>query len=159
VNIEFNEFCRTLVVNAPDAIIYADSKGLIQFWNHGAERLFGYSQQEVLGQTLDLIIPENLRKRHWDGYAQTMKTGRTRYGAGDLLSVPAQRKNGIRVSVEFTILPLHDRNSQICGIAAVLRDVSKQYQEIKQLRAEVAARHIDQNPERQNQKSTERSRS
>ena len=88
-----------------------------------------------------------------------MKTGRTRYGAGDLLSVPAQRKNGIRVSVEFTILPLHDRNSQICGIAAVLRDVSKQYQEIKQLRAEVAARHIDQNPERQNQKSTERSRS
>ncbi|MBV8591968.1 MAG: PAS domain S-box protein, partial [Acetobacteraceae bacterium] len=108
MHVDFDHFCRTLARQAPDAIIYADATGLIAFWNQGAERIFGFSAAEALGQSLDIIIPENLRKRHWDGFAATMRTGNSRYGLGDLLAVPALRKDGTRISVEFTILPFHD---------------------------------------------------
>ncbi|HEY5085819.1 MAG TPA: PAS domain S-box protein, partial [Gemmatimonadaceae bacterium] len=90
-SLDLDRFSRTLVRDAPDAVIYADAGGVIRFWNSAAERIFGFSEAEALGQSLDLIIPENLRARHWNGYAETMRTGKTRYGAGDLLAVPAQR--------------------------------------------------------------------
>jgi PAS domain S-box-containing protein len=138
--IDIDEFCRKLVSNASDAIIYADADGLVRFWNHGAERMFGFSQSDALGKSLDIIIPEQLRKRHWDGYARTMRTGVTRYGAGDVLAVPAIRKDDLRISVEFTILPFTNRDGQVIGIAAILRDVSSRFKEIKELRARLAAR-------------------
>jgi PAS domain S-box-containing protein len=81
---------------------------MIRFWNRGAERIFGFSEEEALERSLDIIIPKNLRKRHWDSYAETMRTGITRYGAGDVLAVPALRKDGTRVSIEFSILPFRD---------------------------------------------------
>lgn len=130
-------FCRTLIEDAPDAIVYADVGGMIRFWNHGAERIFGYSASEAIGNSLDLIIPENLRKRHWDSYAQTMRTGKTRYGAGDVLAVPACRKDGTRVSIEFSILPFRDHQGHMIGVVAILRDVSKRFAELKALRKEV----------------------
>lgn len=136
---EIDRFYRTLAREAPDAIVYADAEGVIAFWNKGAERLFGFSEAEALGKTLDIIIPEALRKRHWDGYAATVRSGTTRYGSGDLLSVPALRKDGARISVEFTILPLRDRDDRILGIAATLRDVTKQFEEMKALRKQAAA--------------------
>ncbi len=132
-------FCRALIEDAPDAIVYADADGMIRFWNHGAERIFGFAQSEALGRSLDLIIPENLRQRHWDGYAQTMRTGQTRYGAGDLLAVPGLRKDGTRISIEFSILPFRDGEGRMLGIAAILRDVSKRFEELKALRRELAA--------------------
>ncbi len=132
---ELDRFCRTLVQQAPDAIIYADAKGLIAFWNRGAERIFGYSSQEAVGQSLDIIIPENLRERHWKGYDATMRTGRSRYGAGDVLAVPALRKDGTRMSIEFTVLPYQDAGGAMIGIAAILRDVTKRFVELKELRA------------------------
>jgi PAS domain S-box-containing protein len=128
------DFCPTLVNEAADAIIYSDKDGLIRFWNKGAERIFGFSKADAIGHSLDIIIPENLRKRHWDGYAETMRTGRTRYGDGDVLAVPALRKDGKRVSIEFTILPFHDKDGRIAGIAAILRDVTKRFEELKALR-------------------------
>ena len=131
-------FCRSLVADAPDAIIYADADRLVRYWNHGAERLFGFSSDEALGESLDLIIPENLRKRHWEGYARTMQTGLTRYGQGDVLAVPALRKDGSRVSVEFTILPFRDNEGKMRGIGAILRDVTKRYRELKALKLAVA---------------------
>jgi len=115
---------------------------LVRFWNHGAERIFGFSQLDALGRSLDIIIPEQLRKRHWDGYARTMRTGITRYGANDVLAVPAVRKDGLRISVEFTILPFTDQGGQVIGIAAVLRDVSARFKEIKGLRAKLAAARV-----------------
>jgi PAS domain S-box-containing protein len=57
------------VRNVLDAIIYADAQGVIAFWNTGAERIFGYSESEAIGKSLDVIVPENLRKRHWEGFA------------------------------------------------------------------------------------------
>ena len=134
-----DEFCRTLLEDAPDAIIYADVGGMIRFWNRGAERIFGHTEAEVLGRSLDVIIPEPLRARHWDAYAETMRTGTTRYGAGDVLAVPAVRKDGTRVSIEFSILLFRSREGHMLGAAAILRDVSKRFEETRALRSELAA--------------------
>lgn len=136
---DIDRFYRTLVRDAPDAIIYADANGAIAFWNKGAERIFGFSEAEAIGQSLDIIIPENLRQRHWDGFAETVQTGKTRYGDGDVLAVPALRKDGSRISIEFTILPFIDRTGRILGMAAILRGVTKRFEELKALRKEVAA--------------------
>lgn len=133
-------FAVRLLRDAPDAIVYADANGIIQFWNAGAERIFGFSESQALGQSLDIIIPENLRKRHWDGFNETIRTGNTRYGAGDLLAVPALRRDGTRISVEFTIVPFRDENGTIAGIAAVMRDVTKRFEEMKSLRRQLAQR-------------------
>jgi PAS domain S-box-containing protein len=139
MNFDLDRFYRTLTREAADAVIYADATGLIAFWNKGAERIFGFSEAEALGKSLDIIIPENLRRRHWDGYEITMQTGKTRYGNGDLLAVPALRKDRTRISIEFTILPFQDDAGRILGIAAILRDVTKRFEEMKTLRAELAA--------------------
>jgi PAS domain S-box-containing protein len=136
---DLEEFYRKLTAEAPDAIIYADAEGLIRFWNAGAERIFGFSQFDALGNTLDIIIPQRLRQRHWEGYARTIRTGVTRYGAGDVLAVPAIRKDGLRISVEFTILPFTSREGQVIGIAAILRDVSIRFREINDLREKLVA--------------------
>src|ERR1043166_7261872 len=138
---DVDRFYRTLVREAPDAIIYADAQGIISFWNKGAERIFGFSESEAIGKSLDIIVPENLRKRHWDGFAESVRTGKTRYGSGDILAVPALRKDGTRISIEFTILPFPDRTGRILGMAAILRDVTQRFEELKQLRAE-AATHV-----------------
>jgi PAS domain S-box-containing protein len=135
---DLDQICRQVVTQAADAILYADDQGLIRLWNAGAERIFGYSEAEALGQSLDIIIPENQRQRHWDGFGRTLATGVTRYGAGSLLSVPAIRKDGSRLSVEFTILPFHDEGGRMIGMAAILRDVTVRFEELKELRKRLA---------------------
>ncbi|MBO0738373.1 MAG: PAS domain S-box protein, partial [Alphaproteobacteria bacterium] len=90
---DVNRFCRILAQETPDAVIYADADGVIRFWNTGAQRIFGFSEPEATGRSIDMIIPENLRTRHWAGFNETMRTGSTRYGAGDILAVPALRKD------------------------------------------------------------------
>jgi PAS domain S-box-containing protein len=132
-------FAAALLAGMPDAIVYADAQGAIRFWNQGATRIFGFTADEAMGQSLDLIIPEAQRKRHWDGYDETMRTGKTRYGEGQLLSVPALRKDGSRISVEFTIVPFKDESGAMAGIAAVMRDVSARFNELRTLRQEIAA--------------------
>jgi PAS domain S-box-containing protein len=138
MSLDVERFADTLVNAMPDAVIYADAGGVIRFWNKGAERIFGFDETEAVGQSLDIIIPENLRQRHWDGYVKTMRTGETRYGAGDLLAVPALRRDGSRISVEFTIVPFHDDAGRMKGIAAVMRDVTARFEEMKALRKEAA---------------------
>lgn len=135
---EPERFARDLVRHAADAIIYADADGIIRFWNEAAARIFGFTAAAAIGQSLDIIIPENLRQRHWDGYRATVRTGQTRYGAGDLLAVPARRQDGARISVEFTILPFRDGEGRMIGIAAILRDVTRRFEEMKALRAQLA---------------------
>ena len=130
---------ETIVRAAADAIVYADADGVIRFWNGGAERIFGYAAAEAVGQSLDIIIPERLRARHWEGFRRVMQSGKSRYGAGDLLAVPAQRKDGARLSVEFTIVPLRDDAGRMRGMAAILRDVTRRFNEMKALREQLAA--------------------
>ncbi|WP_395455946.1 PAS domain-containing protein [Azospirillum melinis] len=129
------------LLNSPaEAIVYSDREGLIRFWNAGAERVFGFTAEEASGQSLDIIIPERQRQRHWEGYDEVMKTGVSRYGSGDMLSVPALRKDGSRISVEFTIVPLKDADGTMLGMASVMRDVSARFEELKTLRRQAAGR-------------------
>lgn len=127
-----------LLTSASDAIIATDRDGAVTFWNPGAERIFGFSSNEAMGHPLDFIIPENLKARHWAGYRHTMATGESRYGAGDLLSVPALTKSGQRISVEFTIVMLRDERGLPDGTVAVLRDVTRNFAEKLALRHEIA---------------------
>jgi PAS domain S-box-containing protein len=128
----------SIVSASADAVVAADRSGIIRLWNPGAERIFGHGV-EAIGQSLDLIIPERLRAAHWGGWRRVVETGRSRYGDGDLLSVPAVRKNGERISVEFTIVPLKDEAGRMVGMAALMRDVTKRFEEIKALRRQLAA--------------------
>jgi PAS domain S-box-containing protein len=125
---------ETLLQTMSDAIVGSDRDGRITFWNPGAERIFGFSRAEAIGESLDLIIPERLRARHWAGYTEVMRTGESRYGHGDLLSVPALRKDGTRLSIEFTIVPLKDEAGAMTGMAAILRDVTARFEEMRALR-------------------------
>ena len=134
-----DRFAVTLLETMPDAVVYSDAAGTIRYWNKGAEDIFGFPAAEAIGQSLDIIIPANLRQRHWDGYNETMRTGVTRYGSGDLLSVPAIRKDGTRLSIEFTIVPFKDATGRMLGIAAVMRDVTKRFEEMRALRKAAAA--------------------
>ncbi|BBY83684.1 PAS domain S-box protein [Mycolicibacterium pulveris] len=127
------------ILSGPDAIIAADRQGVVTFWNPGAQRIFGFTADEAVGESLDLIIPERLRARHWEGWKKVMATGQSRYGAGDLLAVPAIRRDGTRISVEFTIHPLRDEGGDMWGFAATLRDVTARFEETRQLRRQLAA--------------------
>jgi PAS domain S-box-containing protein len=129
---------RSLLLTRSDAITAADRDGIIRFWNHGAERIFGHVEDDAVGRSLDLIIPERLQKRHWDGYRRTMETGKSRYGEGDLLSVPALHKNGSTISVEFTVIPLKDESGNMIGMAAIMRDVTKRFEEMRALKRRLA---------------------
>lgn len=131
--------CQRIVEDAPDAIIFADRDGVIRLWNAGAQAVFGYQPEQALGQTLDLIIPEHLRERHWEGFRRVMATGVTRYGREQLLAVPAIGNDGGRISVEFSIVMLRDPAGQPLGVAAVLRDVTQRWQEQQRLRKRLAA--------------------
>jgi PAS domain S-box-containing protein len=129
---------ESIVSQAPDAILYADRDGIIRLWNQGAERIFGFSAAQALGQSLDLIIPERHRQRHWDGYHQTMATGVTKYGT-QLLAVPALYQGGGQLNTEFSIVMLKDDQGQPQGVAAILRDISARRAEEKALRDRLAA--------------------
>ena len=124
---------QALVHAVGDAVIVCDAKGAIVLWNPAAERIFGYSAAEALGQSLDLIIPERLRKRHWDGYDKTMATGITRYGS-DLLRVPAINKAGSNLSIAFTVAMLHTPDGQVSAIASIIRDETARFSEERALK-------------------------
>lgn len=129
---------RTILEESPEGVIWADRGGTIRFWNRGAEELFGFTAAETVGQRMDMIIPENLRARHWEGYDRVMVEGQpSRYGRREMLKVPALRKDGTRVSVEFTILPVeHPEYGPIA--VAVLRDASETFAELRDLRKRLA---------------------
>lgn len=128
---------RQLVAALGDAVVVSDAKGVIVSWNRAAERLFGFSQTEALGQSLDLIIPERQRQRHWDGYQKTMDTGVTRYG-NDVLRVPALHKDGHTLSIAFTVALLHAPDDKVQAIVAVIRDETARFGEERTLRKRLA---------------------
>ena len=129
------DFHRRFVEDAPDGLLAVDRDGVIRFWNAGCERIFGYLAAEAIGRSLDIIIPDRLRARHWQGFAETMRTGATRYGSGELLSVPALRKDQARLSVEFSIIPFRGEDGAMVGMGAIMRDVTQRFEEMKALRA------------------------
>jgi nitric oxide dioxygenase len=135
-----DELGAAILGNGGDAIIAADAGGVILFWNPGAERIFGFTAAEAIGQSLDLIIPEALRERHWHGYHEVMRTGQSRYGQGDLLAVPGMRKDRKRISLEFTVVLLRAKDGILQGIGAIMRDVTARFEELRSLRQRAAGK-------------------
>jgi PAS domain S-box-containing protein len=134
---------EAVLATESDAIIATDHNGIIDFWNPGAGRIFGFTSDETIGRSLDLIIPHNLRARHWAGFHHVMQTGESHYGHGDLLSVPALTKSARRISVEFTIVVLRDEQGCPAGTVAILRDVTRRFEEVRALKRQLAARAND----------------
>lgn len=132
-----NTLYRQIVETAGDAVIFADRDGIIRLWNRAAEGIFGYTEAEAVGQSLDLIIPERQRELHWKGYGRVMLDGVTKYGS-DTLAVPAVTKDGERISIEFTINLLRDGDGKVLGPVAVVRDVTARWVREKELRQRLA---------------------
>lgn len=126
-----------ILEGSPDAVLVSDRAGAIRGWNASAERLFGFTSAEALGVSMDLIVPERLRGRHWGGWDRTMETGVTRYGDGQLLAVPALHKDGRQLSVEFSIQLLEDAAGRVEWVVAVFRDVTERFQRDKALKLRV----------------------
>ena len=132
-----NTLYRQIVETVGDAVIFADRDGIIRLWNRAAEGIFGYTETEAVGQSLDLIIPERQRELHWKGYGKVMLDGVTKYGS-ETLSVPAVTKDGERISIEFTINLLRDGDGKVLGPVAVVRDVTARWIREKKLRQRLA---------------------
>ena len=120
-----------------DAVVICDRDGVIRFWNAAAERLFGFAPTEALGSSLDLIIPERLRARHWAGFEKALATGQTRY-KHDVLRVPATHKDGRALSIAFTVGLLLGAQRTLTGLVAVIRDETKRFAEERDLRKRLA---------------------
>ena len=130
--------CSALVAAVGDAIIASDASGAIVLWNPGAERIFGFTEAEALGKSLDLITPERLRQRHWDGYNKSMETGTTRYGGGDMLRVPATHKDGRAMSIAFTVAMLFTPEHKVSAVVAIVRDETTRFNDDRALRKRMA---------------------
>lgn len=124
---------QQLVTAIGDAIVISDASGKIILWNPAAQRIFGYSESEALGQPLDIITPQRLQQRHWDGYHKTMATGITRYG-NDVLRVPAVHKDGHALSIAFTVAMLYTPDHKVSSIVAVIRDETNRFEEDRKLK-------------------------
>jgi PAS domain S-box-containing protein len=127
---------QQLVAGAGDAIMACDAQGRVTLWNAAAERIFGHTAAEAMGQSMDMIIPGRQRQRHWDGYHKTMETGITKYGA-DLLRVPALHKDGRTLSIAFTVSMLYDAGHKVTDIVAIIRDETQRFAEERALRKRV----------------------
>ncbi len=128
---------NALVAAVGDAIVVCSADGSIVLWNAGAQRMFGHTEAEALGQSLDLIIPDRLRARHWEGYHKTMATGITRYGT-DVLRVPAVHKSGRAMSIAFSVGMLHSPDGKVSAIASIIRDETSRFAEDRALRKRLA---------------------
>lgn len=120
------DWCRALVEYAADAIIFADREGLIRLWNPGSEALFGYAADEVIGESLDIIIPERLRRAHWDGYRRALAAGHTLHGR-QALPTGSMHKNGDKLYVELSFSVVKDAQGAVVGAMAIGRDITARY--------------------------------
>ena len=124
---------------SPDAVMVCDRMGTVRYWNTAAERVFGFRETEAVGASMDLIIPDRLRARHWAAWDAAMKNGNTRYSEGQLLAVPAFHKDGRQISIEFSIQLLKGVDHAIEWVVAFIRDVTERYGREKQLRVRLSA--------------------
>jgi PAS domain S-box-containing protein len=127
---------QALVTSAGDGIMASDAQGLITLWNPACTRMFGFTEADALGKSLDLIIPQRQQKPHWDGYHKTMETGKTKYG-NDVLRVPAIHKDGHTLSIAFTVSMLYNPDGSVSAIVAVIRDESVKFAQERALKKRV----------------------
>jgi PAS domain S-box-containing protein len=128
---------RALVEHLADALIFADREGLIRVWNAGAEAVFGYPADEVLGRRLDLIIPERLRPAHWTAFDAAVETGRMKYGR-DSMTTRSMHRDGSDLYVDLSFALVRDEAGEVLGSVAVARDITLRFQKEKAARKRLA---------------------
>lgn len=133
--IEISAVSKALLTDLPDAVIYAEANSVIRYWNDGAERIFGFSAAEMLGNSMEAIIPERLRDRHNKGFDAMMETGKSSHAPDEILATPAMTKAGDTISIQFTVAPVKSQDGELTGVVAVLRDVTETFKEMRKLRA------------------------
>jgi len=136
---------RRIVAQTTDAVIFADREGLIRIWNQGAESVFGFPAEEVMEKTLDVIIPEELRKRHWEGYSKAIAEGKTRTG-DRVMATRALHKDGSRLYVDMSFAVIVDESGHAEGALAIGRNITERYLADKALRKHVAELEIKGKP-------------
>ncbi len=133
----FPELDRLLVEQMADALIFADRRGIIRRWNAGAEKIFGFKAAEVLGVSLDVIIPERLRAAHWAGFNRAMETGAARLDGRPIVT-RAVNAAGDAIYVDLSFAVVADGNGVVLGSVALARDATIRYREDKALRQRLA---------------------
>jgi PAS domain S-box-containing protein len=128
---------QALIEHLADAVIFADREGLIQVWNAGAEALFGYSSDEVLGRRLDVLIPERLRSAHWAGFDAAIQTGQMKHGR-ESMTTRSMRSDGSDLYVDLSFALVKDGTGQVLGAVAVARDITRRFQAEKESRRRIA---------------------
>ena len=123
---------QAIVMQAPDAMIYTDREGAICAWNLAAEKLFGYTSAEVIGQSLDVIIPERFRRAHAAGFRQAVDSGQLRH-AGRIMTTRATHKNGSKLYMDLSFGLIKNAAGSVVGVLAIARDCTERH------RAAVAA--------------------
>lgn len=120
------ELCRAVVEQAPGAMIFADRDGTIRLWNARAETTFGYTANEAIGRSLDLIVPEDLRAAHWQGYHSAIASGHTQ-SDGQAMATRATHKLGAKLYVELTFGIVMDVHHDVLGAVATARNITQRY--------------------------------
>ncbi len=138
MELQRESLCQRIVDQCATGVLYASRDGRVRLWNRGCEQIFGWSAAEAVGQSMDMIIPEKHRTRHWEGWDAVMKSGVTKYGR-EPLAVPALTKDGRRISIEFNILLLRDAAGQVEGAAAIIQDVTARWERDTALKQKLAA--------------------
>lgn len=116
-----------LVEQAPDAVIFAGTDGVIQTWNAAAAAMFGFSEAEAIGQNLDIIVPDQFREAHWKGYDRALEAGDTKY-RGQSLPTRAQKASGEAFYVELSFAIVHGRDGAVIGALAHARDINDRFE-------------------------------
>ena len=129
---------RLLIEQAEDGLIFADSEGIIRAWSAGAERIFGFTRDEALGQNLDIIVPERFREAHWRGFDHALAIGATKY-AGQLLPTRSVRKDGTTIYIELSFAMIRDDTQAIVGVLAGARDITERFMREREERARLRA--------------------
>ncbi len=113
-----------IVENAGEAVLFADTDGVIRLWNDAAEEIFGYPADEAIGETLDIIVPAEYRQAHWAGYDTALERGGTTSPPVARSQVPARHANGHRITIETSGARVVTENGDAIGVFNLIRDVT-----------------------------------
>lgn len=117
--------CEQIVDTAGEAVLFVDLNGDIRLWNDAAEKIFGYSREEALGSSLNLIVPEEFRDAHWHGYEQALDRGETTSPPVARSRVPALHGDGGRIEIETSGARIVTNGAdEPVGVFNMIRDVT-----------------------------------
>jgi PAS domain S-box-containing protein len=129
--------CKAIVEQAPEAVIFADTAGIIRIWNQGAEAIFGFAAAEALGTSLDIIVPERFRRAHWAGFQRAMDRGHTQHGS-QVRTTRAIHKDGRKLYVDLSFSVIKAQGGAVLGSLGVAREGSARYLAETEQRARIA---------------------